>query len=139
MPRELIGPAATWHPECVRTVLLVEDDVRLAMATARTLRPFGYEVIIAFDVRTADHLLRERTFDLILCDLFLPPDSGLDVLDVVERAKIPAPFLITSGQRTDEFDWMLRKYPRITAFVPKPCSGEELVRILAAALPNSGS
>lgn len=44
----------------MRSVLLVEDDTRLAMATTRTLRVMGYEVVVAFDV-------------------------GLDVLDAVER------------------------------------------------------
>lgn len=120
-------------------MLLVEDNMEQAMAMAHALRGAGYAVSAAFDVPTASHLLREDVFDIILCDLFLPPHSGLDVLDVVERERLSAVFILMSGQRPDEFDWILRRYPRVTAFVPKPCTFDELLRRLdEARAPRPG-
>lgn len=118
----------------VRSVLLVEDDAQQAMALSQGLRSATFDVTVAFDVRTAIHFLDEQGFDLILCDLFLPPGNGLDVLDAIVTRRLRAPFVLMSGQRPDEFDWVQRKYPRITAFVPKPCPFEQLLRVFDRVL-----
>lgn len=118
------------HHLNVRRLLLVEDHTEQAMALAHGLRAAGYALHVAFDVPTANHLLQDQVFDVILCDLFLPPHSGLDVLDVVQRGQIDLVFVLMSGQRPDEFDWILRKYPRVTAFVPKPCPFDVLLATL---------
>lgn len=122
--------ARSWHDRDVKRLLLVEDNIEEALALARNLRGAGFTLHVAFDVPTATHLLEEFIFDIVLCDLFLPPHSGLDVLDVVSRAQLAPAFVLMSGRRPDEFDWILRKHPRVTAFVPKPCGFDELLDTL---------
>ena len=80
--------AAAAHPPAIRrstvghattgtaSILLVEDEAPLAIAVADALRDNGYTVERAGDGEHALNELREKTFDLILCDLKMPRVDG---------------------------------------------------------------
>ena len=69
------------------TVLLVEDDVRLADALAGALEPHGYAVT---QVRTAEQALAADPADVVLLDLGLPDMDGVEVTRRI-REWSPAP------------------------------------------------
>src|SRR2546421_6558100 len=73
-------------------ILLVEDSKFLRVATERTLRIAGYEVM-STDDGEASRLAREYGPDLILLDVMLPKMSGPDVLKALK--KDPATAAIT--------------------------------------------
>ncbi len=60
-----------------RTILLVEDEVLIAMHTARTIKGFGYEVELAYSGEEAVHIAMENDdISLILMDIDL--GGGID-------------------------------------------------------------
>jgi DNA-binding NtrC family response regulator len=61
-------------------VLLVEDDPDHAELIARSLDDAPVELATCGDLASARHLLAEREFALVLCDVRLPDGSGLDLL-----------------------------------------------------------
>ena len=61
-------------------ILLVEDDTMIADAVAGSLRDSGYAVDWVNNGNTAETALRSQTYDIVLLDLGLPGQDGLDVL-----------------------------------------------------------
>jgi cyclic di-GMP phosphodiesterase len=70
-------------------VLVVDDDRQVQDALVRLLESRGYETARAGDAETARACIREEAFHVVLCDIRLPGQSGLELareLAVDERA-----------------------------------------------------
>ena len=61
-------------------ILIVDDDPAIRKLLTRYLVDAGYECHTAENVATAKEILTSKTFDLLLCDLKMPGDSGLDLI-----------------------------------------------------------
>jgi CheY-like chemotaxis protein len=59
-----------------RTILLVDADAFFLRTLAETLRAHGYEVTTAADGSSAVNAARSSKPDLIILDLYYPPDVG---------------------------------------------------------------
>ncbi len=79
-------------------VLVVDDEERLA-ATLRLALSGEHDVDVATRGRRALELLRDREYDVILCDLSLPDVSGIDVFEEAKRLKpeLAARFVFLTG------------------------------------------
>ncbi|MCX6138791.1 MAG: response regulator, partial [Ignavibacteriales bacterium] len=89
-------------PQKEKTVLLVEDDAIIALASAQTIRRFGYEVIIAHSGEKAIELVNEEELiDLILMDIDLGNGiSGPEAAShILEYRSIPIVFLTSHAER----------------------------------------
>ena len=93
-PQEKRG--AVGGRECV---LLVEDDPKLRVATARIMEGAGYIVLPAADGVEALELLETRSgeVDLVLSDLVMPRMGGDELAEVLARRHPPLPVLLMSG------------------------------------------
>jgi len=61
-------------------ILIVDDDEQVARLTARVLDAGGFSCDLAFDAARARSALAEREYALILCDMDMPGESGLDLV-----------------------------------------------------------
>jgi CheY-like chemotaxis protein len=70
----------------VRRILIVDDDMQLVGLFARMLASTGenYTIFKAFSGEEALQSLSLEPVDLVLLDLVLPGDSGLDVLHAIK-------------------------------------------------------
>jgi CheY-like chemotaxis protein len=59
-----------------KTILLVDSNIVFLTALSTTLRAEGYEVLTAQDGSTAVSTARSNMPDLIVLDLYYPPDVG---------------------------------------------------------------
>lgn len=78
--------------------ILVADDLesaRLAMKLA--LEAAGHEVVCAADGAEALACIRQRAFDLAVVDIWMPRQSGLDVLRALRHWLRPLPVVVISG------------------------------------------
>ena len=85
-------------------VLMVEDSEDDALLTIRELKKGGYEpeherVETAEAMRAA---LREKTWDVILCDYRLPQFNGLAAIALLKETNIDIPLIIVSGAIGEE-------------------------------------
>jgi DNA-binding response OmpR family regulator len=80
-------------------VLLVEDDARVAAALEQALRRRGYETLRA---ATAADALAAPPVDLVLLDLCLPDQDGIEVCRELRRRSDVAIIAVTA--RGDEWD-----------------------------------
>lgn len=88
----------------VKTILIVEDDPRIAMALALRLKTAGYETALAHDARAGiDAALNERP-DLVLLDISLPEADGFTVAErIQESLAAPPPIIFLTASKRPEF------------------------------------
>jgi DNA-binding NtrC family response regulator len=69
----------------VASILLIEDDEDLRFTVARALKKEGHAVDEAGAIPDADRLFRERSYDLVVTDVHLGSDSGIDFVERVRK------------------------------------------------------
>ena len=72
-------------------ILIVEDDVAIAVALEDDLRLEGYAVEVVHDGEAASRRARETAFDLILLDIMLPKKDGFEVCANCAEPGFPRP------------------------------------------------
>ncbi len=115
-----------------QTVLLVDDEPRIAAIGADYLRHAGFGVLTAADGMTALQIARERAPDLIVLDLGLPRLDGIAVARTL-RAESPVPIIMLTA-RVDEQDRLLGLEVGADDYMTKPFSPRELVARVKAVL-----
>ena len=84
------------------TILLVEDEIKLAEIIQRELEAAGYRVTHAADGRQALQLFQRQPPDLLILDWMLPELNGLDVLRRIRmKSAVPVLMLTARGDPTD--------------------------------------
>src|ERR1700756_3362120 len=81
-------------------LLLVEDEPEIQDFLKQPLADAGYEVDTARDGRTAIQLASGRKYDVLIVDLGLPDQDGIDLLLQLRRSGISSPVLILSARRS---------------------------------------
>lgn len=79
-------------------LLLVEDDELLGDGLRIGLKQAGYTVEWLKDGATADQALQQEQFDLVVLDLGLPRQSGLEVLKNLRKSGNAVPVLILTAR-----------------------------------------
>lgn len=113
-------------------VLVVEDDGEMRTLIAKFLRQNGYRVTGARDGREMWETLFNAPIDLILLDVMLPGQSGLDLTRAL-RAKTQVPIIMVTA-RGDETDRVLGLELGADDYIPKPFSRPELLARIRAVL-----
>jgi DNA-binding NarL/FixJ family response regulator len=62
------------------SVLIVDDEATMRNLLAETLGNRGYRCVLAADAAEARRCLLREDFELILCDIRMPGESGLDLI-----------------------------------------------------------
>lgn len=89
MPRDEFEP---------KRILLVDDDVLIAMSASDMLTDLGHEVVEAHSGRDALDLIdRGATFDLLITDYSMPGMTGADLAKAVRERLPTIPILLASG------------------------------------------
>jgi len=83
-------------------VLLVEDEPKVSAFIRRGLEEEGYEVSVAYDGVMGARLALEQEVDLLILDVILPGQSGLDVLRAVRAQNQTLPVLMLTALGTTQ-------------------------------------
>jgi two-component system phosphate regulon response regulator OmpR len=83
-------------------ILVVDDDSRLRDLLAKFLQEHGFMVTSAKDAQHARTRIEVLSFDLIVLDLMMPGESGLDfAVDLRSKSDIPILMLTAMGEPED--------------------------------------
>lgn len=115
-----------------RTVLVVDDEERMARFIRLNLEHDGFQVVEAYRGSQAIEKLRDALPDLVLLDVMMPDMDGFEVLRMIrETSQVPVIMLTAKGEEDDRVKGL-----ELGAddYVTKPFSPRELVSRVKAVL-----
>jgi DNA-binding NtrC family response regulator len=86
----------------VSSLLVVEDDSSVRNTLVTFLELEGYQVEAVSTTREALERLRSRPFPIVLSDIYLDEQTGLDVLDAARRANPSCAVILMTGRGSME-------------------------------------
>jgi len=113
-------------------ILVVDDDDALREMVGLVLSSSGYQPIFASDGLSAVEIFRESNPDLVLLDIMLPGQSGIDVCNQI-RAVSGVPIIMLTAKGDTE-DVVVGLEAGADDYVVKPHNGAELVARVRARL-----
>ncbi|ABE49451.1 response regulator receiver modulated diguanylate cyclase/phosphodiesterase with PAS/PAC sensor(s) [Methylobacillus flagellatus KT] len=118
------------------TLLIVDDNERLAQSLQQLLQLHGYNAEICSSGEDALQLVMDIKFDLVLLDLSMPDMNGFDVLTELATYSAPPPVIVISGTKTLN---AAIEAMRLGAydFLRKPYQPEELLHTIENAIEKS--
>src|SRR3954464_6035152 len=81
-------------------LLLVEDELDIQRFLAHALSEAGYQVNVASDAKTAVRLAADSEYHILIVDLGLPDQDGIDLITSLRQIGVRAPMLILSARRS---------------------------------------
>lgn len=117
-------------------ILVVEDQTREREALARVLRMEGFHVLSAKNVDEATVLTRNQ-IDLVISDLRLGTDSGIDLLRHWARQRPDIPFIVVTAFGDIETAVAAMKLGAVD-YLTKPLRPEHLLQLVQAHLIAQG-
>lgn len=106
-------------------ILVVDDDTRLRSLLQRFLRENGFYVSVAKNASAARQQLQNYLFDLLIVDIMMPEETGLQFLHKLrEESNIPVILLTAMGETEDRIAGL---ESGADDYLPKPFEPKELV------------
>lgn len=116
-------------------VLIVDDDKEIRELLARFLRTHGFRASGVGDGREMREMLASSAIDLVVLDLLLPHESGLDLCrEVRARSRLPIIMLTAVGEPTDR---TIGLEMGADDYIVKPFDAHELLARIRAVLRRS--
>lgn len=115
------------------TILVVEDDAKIARLLELELMHAGYQVEVAHDGRAGLDRALTGGIDLMLLDVMLPQMSGLEVVRRVKEEQPLLPVLMVTA-RGDRYDKVSGLDLGADDYITKPFEMEELLARIRAFL-----
>ncbi len=123
-------------PDNAPHILLVDDDHRIRELLSRVLIGEGFRVTPASDAAAARAAMRSLSFDLILLDVMMPGQSGLDFAREL-KSHMPTPICMLTA-RADAEDRIIGLEAGVDDYVAKPFEARELVLRIKNILRRGG-
>ena len=117
-------------------ILIVDDDTRICDLLEKFLDKNGYLVSAVYSAEQARQILAGLEFDLIILDVMMPRESGIELTSHLrEKNKTPIILLTAKG---DAEDRILGLEAGADDYLPKPFEPMELLLRIKAVLRRTG-
>ncbi|MGH6793299.1 MAG: response regulator [Methyloceanibacter sp.] len=101
MPTPIRAHRAEGPDDNAPHILVVDDDSRIRDLLARYLHDHGFRVTTAIDAAAARATMRSLSFDLLILDVMMPQESGLDFARSL-RSESQVPILMLTARAEPE-------------------------------------
>jgi DNA-binding NtrC family response regulator len=115
------------------TILVIDDEPNILTTVRRALEIEGFHVEVAGNGQLGLAKVAEADIDLVLLDVMMPGESGLEVLPKIRMASPDTMVVMMSGNATIETAVQATK-GGAHDFVEKPLSGDKLLLTVQNAL-----
>ena len=93
----LVPESTRARTSCAAAILVVDDDDPVRVMLARLLRTQGYAVSQAKDAETAREALDAHRPDLVISDIVMPGESGIELRRTIAGLWPELPVILISG------------------------------------------
>jgi len=118
------------------TILVIDDEPNILTTVRRSLELEGYTVEVASSGASGLAKLVEHDIDMVLLDVMMPGETGLEVLPKLRAAKPETIIVMMSGNATIDTAVQATK-GGAHDFIEKPLSGDKLLITVQNALSFS--
>ena len=82
------------------TILIIEDEPRVASLLMNGLEENGYQTMVAYDGLMGLRLFQAHTFDLVISDIVLPKMDGFELTKEIRKSNPRIPILMLTACRS---------------------------------------
>ncbi len=136
-PDDSSGPRDSGQRPQKATVLICDDEVRLAVLTAGLLESHGYRVLTADSANAALDVLRRETVDVLVLDVHLKPKPAAQLLPLLVEIDGDLQVILNSGYAREDIPDELLDDPLVVGYLAKPYPVEELAEMIRGVLRPS--
>jgi CheY-like chemotaxis protein len=113
------------------TILIIDDEPAFLSNLATLLEFEGFDVIVSLDGIEALQSVKERSPDLILCDMLMQPMNGFQILQAIRQRPetVQTPFVFVTAVKWDQ-----DVETEASGYLIKPFSNDELLDAIHAQL-----
>ncbi len=116
-------------------ILVVDDSVSTLETVGLILTEVGHEVATCESGRRAVLLLPRQNIDLVITDIYMPEEDGLEIIRDMRRICPEVPVVAMSGMTGKWAMLEVASYLGACATLAKPFSKAQLLQAVAKALP----
>ncbi|MEN8222688.1 MAG: response regulator [Acidobacteriota bacterium] len=116
-----------------KEILIVEDEDDIRSLLKKFLEERNFSVTMAEDGRSAADILQNKNFDLLIIDILLPGEHGIDLVKMKGNNFI-TPIILVSGIYDENEIKEIMKDPDVKYFVKKPFDLNDLYEKINAAI-----
>jgi two-component system response regulator AtoC len=114
-------------------VLVVDDDAGIRESTAMALSKVGHRTMQAGDAPSALRLLREHRFDVVVSDIYMPGQDGLELLEAIAARPDPPRVILMTARGSIETTALAHRGGAFD-YLAKPFELSEMIERVAAAV-----
>lgn len=116
-----------------KKILFIDDEEILVKTMSRLLEKQGYQVYTVKNGVDAQVLIEEEDFDLIISDIRMPGQNGVETVKSIQKflrnKKGEIPVIFITGFADEKMENEAKKLKPI-AYLAKPFDAKELVQII---------
>ena len=118
------------------TILIIDDNIKLCRSLSRNFERFGYKCLMAFTKHEAIDTYRKNNINVVLLDIVLGENNGLEVLSTLKDIDENVTVLMITGYASIE---SAVKSIKIGAYdyIQKPLDFDKLLKITENAIKFS--
>src|SRR5688572_10181482 len=118
-------------------ILVVDDDSRIRDLLARYLQDHGFRVTTAVDAASARATMRSLSFDLLILDVMMPQESGLDFARSLRtESRVPILMLTARAEPEQRIEGL---ETGVDDYLAKPFEPRELLLRVSNVLRRGGA
>jgi DNA-binding response OmpR family regulator len=117
-------------------ILLIDDDTLIRRSVARVLMQNGHDVVTAEDGLRGIELYRREKFDLIVTDIYMPRQEGIETIMTLRREDTATKIIaISGGGRTGNTDSLeMARLLGADDVIEKPFRTDQLLAKIASVM-----
>ena len=112
---------------------LIDDDPKILDLTAKYLTDQSFIVYVGKDGKELDEILKKYEADLIILDLMMPDESGLQICQRLRVNEVGIPIIMLTA-KGDEVDRIVGLEMGADDYLPKPFNPRELLARINAII-----
>lgn len=110
-------------------ILILEDDSNHLELLTEVIKFGGHEAYPVSNSKMAREILSKKNIDLIITDISLTNETGLDFISQLKMENVNIPFIVVSGS-TDIKDKQMAESLNALSFIKKPVDPETLLKLI---------
>ena len=137
MPTPIKAHRASGPDDNAPHILVVDDDSRIRDLLARYLQDHGFRVTTAVDAASARATMRSLSFDLLILDVMMPHESGLEFARSLRtESRVPILMLTARAEPEQRIEGL---ETGIDDYLAKPFEPRELLLRVSNVLRRGGA